>query len=304
MNNSDLNRFLNRQYSFTVKDIALLEKAVEDNPWNQSAYQFLAKAKYQTQAVDYDFWLNKAAIYAVSRENLFNYIYKTDKTNTSPTKGAGIKKVEKVKATETVTPKAKASGIKEAEKVSISPLKSPQGEEVKSKEDLRKIVREQLAKIEKERGERQNTKDHGQKTEDKKQEIEDQRPKTKDEAQKKEDIRPKAEAKEQGTKEEEKEVRVEAQKPKTKSQKTILEEFIKTEPSVNRPKDGPYDETLRLARESLVDNLDFVSETLAEIYFRQDNPKKAIKIYEQLMLKVPEKKLYFAARIKEIVDIK
>jgi pentatricopeptide repeat protein len=39
---------------------------------------------------------------------------------------------------------------------------------------------------------------------------------------------------------------------------------------------------------------------LAEIYVKQGNYPKAIEIYEQLMLSNPEKKLFFASRIKYI----
>jgi pentatricopeptide repeat protein len=49
-----------------------------------------------------------------------------------------------------------------------------------------------------------------------------------------------------------------------------------------------------------VDKEDMSTETLAEIYVKQGNYPKAIKIYEQLMLSNPEKKLFFASRIKYI----
>ena len=54
------------------------------------------------------------------------------------------------------------------------------------------------------------------------------------------------------------------------------------------------------AKNSLKDNHDMNTETLAEIYVKQGNYPKAIEIYEQLMLSNPEKKLFFASRIKYI----
>jgi tetratricopeptide (TPR) repeat protein len=54
------------------------------------------------------------------------------------------------------------------------------------------------------------------------------------------------------------------------------------------------------AKNSLKDNDDMNTETLAEIYVKQGNYPKAIEIYEQLMLSNPEKKLFFASRIKYI----
>lgn len=49
---------------------------------------------------------------------------------------------------------------------------------------------------------------------------------------------------------------------------------------------------------SLMEDDTFVTETLAEIYAKQGKFQKAIKIYEQLSLKIPEKKTFFASRIR------
>ena len=54
------------------------------------------------------------------------------------------------------------------------------------------------------------------------------------------------------------------------------------------------------AKNSLKDNHEMNTETLAEIYVKQGNYPKAIEIYEQLMLSNPEKKLFFASRINYI----
>lgn len=85
-----------------------------------------------------------------------------------------------------------------------------------------------------------------------------------------------------------------------KDKAQIIEKFLKTNPSVSQPTDQDYSKTTKFANESLKENLDFVSETLAEIYLKQGNKEKAIKIFQQLSLKYPEKKLYFAAQIKKI----
>ena len=54
------------------------------------------------------------------------------------------------------------------------------------------------------------------------------------------------------------------------------------------------------AEKSLEEKPSMNTETLAEIYVKQGNYPKAIKIYEELMLSIPEKKLFFASRIKYI----
>jgi hypothetical protein len=43
-----------------------------------------------------------------------------------------------------------------------------------------------------------------------------------------------------------------------------------------------------------------VSEGMAKIMARQGKIERAIEIYEQLMLKKPEKKAYFAEKIKDL----
>ena len=49
---------------------------------------------------------------------------------------------------------------------------------------------------------------------------------------------------------------------------------------------------------TLIDNN--LSENLAIIYKNQGKTKKAIEIYEKLILKFPEKEAYFATRIEDL----
>ncbi|MAZ38186.1 MAG: hypothetical protein CL842_12120 [Crocinitomicaceae bacterium] len=57
-----------------------------------------------------------------------------------------------------------------------------------------------------------------------------------------------------------------------------------------------------MAKMSLAENEDFVTETLAKIYAQQGNIKKAISAYEKLSLKIPEKSNYFALLIQELKE--
>ncbi len=83
-----------------------------------------------------------------------------------------------------------------------------------------------------------------------------------------------------------------------KRKSEIIDDFIRNEPSISRPKTKFYD-PLEKARESVVDNENIVSETLAGILYDQGHFLKAIKIYQKLSLKFPEKSSYFAALIKK-----
>lgn len=56
------------------------------------------------------------------------------------------------------------------------------------------------------------------------------------------------------------------------------------------------------AKESLHSDENLITETLAKLHLRQNHPKEAIKIYEQLSLRYPEKSRYFIARIQKIKE--
>ena len=58
-----------------------------------------------------------------------------------------------------------------------------------------------------------------------------------------------------------------------------------------------------MARQSITDNEDIISETLARIYFEQGNYLKARSCYEKLSLLYPEKSASFAPLIEKIDNI-
>lgn len=85
----------------------------------------------------------------------------------------------------------------------------------------------------------------------------------------------------------------------TQHQKSIIENFLLTKPSISRPKQEFFKpEKAQKKGEQLTSAI--VTETLAGIYLKQDNPQKAIWAYQQLQLKFPEKKTYFANLISQI----
>lgn len=87
-----------------------------------------------------------------------------------------------------------------------------------------------------------------------------------------------------------------------KKAEDLIDQFIKSQPKI-KPKKEFYSPE-NMAQKSLVDNDSFVTETLANVYANQGNISKAINIYEQLILKNPEKKSYFASLIKNLREDK
>jgi len=86
---------------------------------------------------------------------------------------------------------------------------------------------------------------------------------------------------------------------KSKSRDELINQFIYTSPSITRHQSAFYN-PLELAQQSIVDQENIVSETLAKIYYDQGYKVKATKIYRKLSLKYPEKSSYFAAQIEKI----
>jgi len=92
-------------------------------------------------------------------------------------------------------------------------------------------------------------------------------------------------------------------KEKIKHQQEIIDKIIS-----NLPKTPKINTSQKFysaedkARESLLETEDLVTETLAKIYAEQGNIHKAIRAYEILSLKFPNKNAYFAAKIKELKE--
>lgn len=84
----------------------------------------------------------------------------------------------------------------------------------------------------------------------------------------------------------------------SKKEDRIIERFIQAEPQIKHP--TSITDTENKARKSSEDADEFVTETLARIYTEQMLYQKAIDTYKKLMLKFPEKSLYFAGQIEQI----
>lgn len=86
---------------------------------------------------------------------------------------------------------------------------------------------------------------------------------------------------------------------KNLSKTEIIDKFIAENPSISRPKQEFFN-PISAAQESVIDQENIVSETLAMIYEKQGYYQKSISIYEKLKLKYPEKSIIFAGRINAL----
>ena len=83
--------------------------------------------------------------------------------------------------------------------------------------------------------------------------------------------------------------------------KALIDKIIETNPGLIRNKEEPkfYTPDTK-AKESLIENEHLVTETLAKIYALQGSVNKAVRAYEILSLKFPQKSAYFASLIQKL----
>jgi tetratricopeptide (TPR) repeat protein len=89
-----------------------------------------------------------------------------------------------------------------------------------------------------------------------------------------------------------------AEKTKSTSSDVLIDSFLESNPKII-----PNDSTFQVDLSgSLQETQDVATETLADIYATQGHKNKAIEIYEHLILKYPEKHIYFAAQIERLKE--
>lgn len=82
--------------------------------------------------------------------------------------------------------------------------------------------------------------------------------------------------------------------------KQIIDKIIESDPGRIKLGTGKFFTPAVDAKQSLLENEHLVTETLAKIYALQGNISKAIRAYEILSLKFPQKSVYFASLIEKL----
>ncbi len=94
-----------------------------------------------------------------------------------------------------------------------------------------------------------------------------------------------------------------ADKPVTwdfnRKESKIIERFLEKEPQI-KPQQADKLDTENKAKQSSEDANEIVTETLAAIYAEQMLYQKSIAAYKKLMLRFPEKSVYFADKIEQL----
>lgn len=111
---------------------------------------------------------------------------------------------------------------------------------------------------------------------------------------------------EEKTSKKEKKKSKKAKKAKLTDKKADLEEDLPVKKKKKTKKKKKKDKKKGIkafARQSIVENDEIVSETLAELLVRQGSIQKGIDMYDRLSLIFPEKKAFFAARIQKLKNL-
>lgn len=314
MKSNDLITYLENPTLLNRESVDNLQNLVRDYPYFNCAQLLLAKALFNEEAISFQKQLKKAAIYASDREKLYELIYAHEKAESPVISIASVveekvipESIPAIIASPEPLVEEKTFESSEIEKLAtlLFEIKSELAqiaESPVSPEPLEEISQNIDAKIEEEAEMEKITAAT---------EEPSVAPLTPIENETTKDIErgplgfsdwlklSKAGIKineVKTTKEKEKEQEVLA--PKKSHQNQLIDKFITDEPRI-APIRGTFYSPTNKAKQSVAEDEELVTETLAKIYEMQGNYKKAIKSYETLSLKFPEKSAYFATLIEK-----
>lgn len=301
MNTKDFTYLLNKPYSLTERQTLELEAVLSEYPYLQAARAIHLKGLYNADSYRYNTELKKTAAYTTDRSVLFEFIT-TEQFQIvqkgffeDQEKALGEIKVnesEEVIAVqeETTAPVNKLEesiirSIKATEPVPEKTVEIPQDEFIAPQEADSKpaeTIEEKLEigkPLEFNKSEKHSFQEWLQ--------LSKLAPIQRDEA-------PKDEAKVQEELPESEPVKDDALSKKLE----LIDRFIEANPKIVSSKNAPP--PLANIERSTQDTSYLMTETLARVYLEQKKYTKAIQAYEILILKYPEKSVFFADRISEI----
>lgn len=313
MQAADLIKYIKNPSLLDKQSTADLQKLVIDFPYFQTAHLLLSMSSKKWDASVYQQSLKKTAIVATNRAHLFNLIHQVENNLTEEfekkiiieekvaeqkTTAEDIKhELDILKATDVVTETKKEEVIGLTKKI-LNP------EEVLEKEIEKEVVASLIDKqilqtqeiynptVKQEKPENFSDwllflkKNNGQSYQNIEEKVNEK--KEKNLVQKNNDT---------GSNSEEK-TKLLSNKERNKA---LIDKIIDSNPGLIRNKEEPkfYAPDTK-AKESLIENEHLVTETLAKIYALQGSVNKAVRAYEILSLKFPQKSAYFASLIQKL----
>lgn len=313
MQSSELLKYINQPQLLDKQSVSELQKLVSEFPYFQPAHLLLSLASGRWDASVYQQSLKKTAIVATNRERLFNLLHQSEA-------------VEQPEETVIQQPAASvaepvATPVIEAPQQEIVPENVPEPE--KPAEEVPPVVASPEETLEKEI-EKQVVTAFVEKELLKTPELHHAPPKQEPEnfvdwlallkknngpakpvetpvrTVKEEQVKPVKEEPPVGITTGDVQQQDDTQVKKQKH-RAIIDKIIDSNPGLIRNKEEPkFFVADSRAKESLRENEHLVTETLAKIYAMQGNVNKAVRAYEILSLKFPQKSAYFATLIQKL----
>jgi hypothetical protein len=296
MKASDLIKYINNPALLGKENIPELQKLVKDFPYFQSGHILLSLAAKKWDASVYQQSIKKTAIVVSNRAHLYELIHQ----RVEPENQIEVKLEEKLIEKQADKEEIKAAIKEETEEAKEKILSEKKQAQAVSEEQVEEEVQKAIvtAFVEKEilkTNQIHSAKDEPASFGDWLQMLKKNNGQSYSEIEEKvrRDKEEKAKSFEQ---------KQEEQITKTKEkQKALIDKIIENNPGPIRPKEEQkfFKSDLK-ARESLLENEHLITETLAQIYALQGNINKAIRAYEILSLKYPQKSVYFASLIQKL----
>lgn len=315
MQATDLSKYIHNPQLLDKQSVQEFQRLTREFPYFQSAHLLLSMASKKWDASVYQQSLKKTAILVSNRAHLFNLIHrmedetvmvvesKPEMVENKPEVKEEIKPLSTTDHADEINILKAAELATEPTAVKVPVEEKPSPEETLEKEISREVVEAfvekeilktpELIKPKTATKEPDNfgdwltflKKNNGQPYEKIEEQVNIEKTKQAAQAEEKQKVHEK---------------KIESRK---KNQKAIIDRIIESNPGLIRHKEEQkfYAPDVK-AKESLLENEHLVTETLARIYALQGNFNKAIRAYEILSLKYPQKSAYFASLIQKLKD--
>jgi len=321
MQPKELLKYIENPQLLNKESVGQLQKLVKDFPYFQSAHLLLSLASKKWDASVYQQSLKKTAIVVCNRTHLFNLIHQLEIAGTDTReKSSSLAPETTVIANKPEPFVTKETSLQEDVKQELDILKAAElatGNSVENKVVKEKPVLNPEEIFEKEI-ENQVVNAFVEKEILKTPEL--HHPKAKQEpesfvewlnllkknnGQTAQQIQEQVNSERLKTQKPKEEKKLKAENPdlqrKREKNKAIIDKIIETSPGLIRSKEDQKFFTAEIkAKESLLENEHLVTETLAKIYALQGSVNKAVRAYEILSLKYPQKSAYFANLIQKL----